>query len=154
VLLTSRQNGGQASSAGMTGALDWTASPQLRLGMDMGVYRVMLDTPGLAGRVREHGVAGYLNLRAAYGVGRDELALDAHGQSAGITPLGRYGPASNVNLTWKRRLTPTLSLTVNANDLFDGSKRTYSTDAGTFRQVGFDHFVARRLYVGLVKRFE
>ena len=154
VLLTSRQNGGQARSAGMTGALDWTPRAQLRLGADAGAYRVILDTASLRGVVREHGIAGYLNLRAAYSIGHDEVSLDAHGQSAGITPLGRYGPTSSVNLTWRHRLTPTLSLTVNANDLFDGSQRSYSTDTGTFRQAGSDHFVARRLYIGLVKKSE
>jgi hypothetical protein len=36
----------------------------------------------------------------------------------------------------------------------DGSRRTYRTDASTFRQQGFEHFVARRLYVGLVGTIE
>ena len=42
---------------------------------------------------------------------------------------------------------------VNANDIRDGSLRAYRTDTPTFRQTGVDHFVARRVYVGLVKRF-
>jgi hypothetical protein len=49
-------------------------------------------------------------------------------------------------------LTRTLSLTVNANDVFDGSRRSYRTDTSTFRQAGFDHFVAQRIYVGFVKK--
>ena len=59
-----------------------------------------------------------------------------------------------MNLSWKRQLSRTLSLTLNANDVFDGSRRSYSTDAGTFRQAGFEHFVARRIFVGLVKKVE
>jgi len=39
VLVTSRQNGGQARSAGITGALEWTPDAKLRLGIDGGVYR-------------------------------------------------------------------------------------------------------------------
>jgi hypothetical protein len=122
--------------------------------LDGGVYRVMLSTPDLSALVRQDGSSGYINLRAAYSSGNDDVSLDAHAQSAGITPLGRYGATSSVNLTWKRLLTKTLSLTVNANDIFDGSRRTYSTDASTFRQAGFDHFVARRIYVGFVKKIE
>ncbi len=38
--------------------------------------------------------------------------------------------------------------------VYDGSRRGYTTDTSTFRQAGFDHFVARRIYVGLVKKFE
>jgi outer membrane receptor protein involved in Fe transport len=154
VLVTSKQNGGQARSAGITGSLDWTPAAPLRLGVDGGVYRVVLDTPDLAGPVRQDGVSGYLNVRAAYSFGHDDVALDAHGQSAGLTPLGRFGATSSVNLTWKRALSKTLALTVNANDICDGSLRAYRTDTGTFRQAGFDHFVVRRVYVGFVKKIE
>ncbi|HTD04185.1 MAG TPA: outer membrane beta-barrel family protein [Undibacterium sp.] len=154
VLVTSKQNGGQARSAGITGSLDWTPDAKLRLGIDVGVYRVMLYTPDLYSLVRQDGISGYVNLRAAYSVGQNDVSLDAHGQSAGITPLGRYGATSSLNLTWKHKLTKTLSLTVNANDIFDGSRRTYRTDTSTFHQAGFDHFVARRIYVGFVKKIE
>jgi hypothetical protein len=154
VLVTSKQNGGHGRAAGVTGSLDWMPAAALHLGIDGGMVRVVLDTPDVAGPVRQRGVAGYLNLRAGYSAGHDDLSLDAHAQSAGITPLGRYGPTSSVNVTWKHALGRTLSLTVNANDIFDGSQRTYATDTGTFHQAGFDHFVARRIYVGFVKTIE
>ena len=154
VLITSKQNGGRARSAGLTGSLDWTLGAKLKLSVDGGAYRVMLDTPDLAASVHQGATSGYVNFRAAYSAGGDDWSLDAHGQSSGITPLGRYGATSSVNLAWKRQLSKTLSLTVNANDVFDGSRRSYRTEASTFRQAGFDHFVARRLYVGLVKKFE
>ena len=140
VLVTSKRNGGQARSAGITGALDWKPGGTLHLGMDGGIYRVALG---------QDAVSGYLNVRAGYG----DVSLDAHVQSAGVTPLGRYGPTSSVNLAWKHALSKTLSLTVNANDIFDGSRRSYRTDTPTFRQTGYDHFVARRVWVGVVKRF-
>jgi len=153
VLVTSKQNGGRARSAGITGSLDWTPDAQLRLGVDGGAYRVVLETPDLSRLVRQDDIAGYVSFRAAYSAGADDLSLDAQGQSSGITPLGRYGATSSVNLTWKHAVSKTLSLTVNASDIFDGSRRSYRTDASTFRQAGFDHFVARRVYVGFVKKF-
>lgn len=154
VLVTSKDNGGRARSGGVTGSLDWKLDSKLKVGGDVGIYRVMLDTPDLAALVRESGTAAYLNVRASYSAGNDDVSLDAHCQSAGVTPLGRFGATSNVNLTWKRQLSKTWSLTVNANDIFDGSKRTYSTTASTYHQAGFDHFVARRVYIGVVKKFE
>ncbi|NHZ91842.1 TonB-dependent receptor [Massilia sp. CCM 8733] len=154
VLVTSKQNGGQARSAGLTGSLDWMPDAALRFGVDGGMYRVALSTPDLYGQVRQADMAGYMNLRASYSAGPDNLSLDAHIQSAAITPLGRHGSTSNVNLSWKRQLSKTLTFTVNASDIFDGSKRSYRTDASTFRQAGFDHFVARRMYVGFVKKLE
>jgi outer membrane receptor protein involved in Fe transport len=154
VLVTSKQNGGQARSAGVTAALDWTPAAGWRLGVDVGAHRVVLDTPDAAGPVHQHGIAGYLNARAAYSGVHDDVALDAHAQSAGLVPLGRIGPTSSVNATWKHAFGKALSLTVNANDVFDGSKRTYRTDTRTFRQAGFDHFVARRVWIGVVRTFE
>nr|WP_315394187.1 TonB-dependent receptor [uncultured Duganella sp.] len=154
VLVTSRRNGGRARSAGVTGALDWAPDTALKLGVDGGLYQVALSTPDLGAAVRQQGVSGYLNARAAYKAGADDISLDAHLLSSGITPLGGYGATSTVNLGWKRELGKTLTLTVNANDIFDGSRRSYRTDAATFRQSGFDHFVARRLYVGFVKKLE
>lgn len=152
VLVTSKQNGGRARSAGVTGSLDWKPDTTPRFGVDGGVYNVVLDTPDLDGLVRQDAVSAYMNVRAAYTVGQDDFSLDAQLQTSGVTPLGRFGSTSSVNVTWKRELNKTLSLTVNASDIFDGSKRTYRTDASTFRQTGFDHFVARRLYIGFVKK--
>jgi outer membrane receptor protein involved in Fe transport len=154
VIVTSKQNGGRARLAGITGALDWTPDAKLHLGMDGGAYRVVLFTPDLSDPVRQSGISNYLKLRASYSAGHDDVSFDANRQSAGITPLGRYGATSSLNLTWKRQLTKTLSLTVNANDVFDGSKRSYRTDTSTFRQSGFDHLVARRMYVGFLKKIE
>lgn len=154
VIVTSKQNGGQARSAGITSSLAWAPDAKLRLGVDGGVYRVMLCTPDLSGLVRQNGTSGYINLRATYNIGGDDVSLDAHGQSSGITPLGRFGATSSVNLSWKHPMTRTLSVTVNASDIFDGGRRSYTTDTSTFRQTGFDHFVARRIYVGLVKKIE
>ncbi|WP_338768826.1 TonB-dependent receptor [Massilia sp. METH4] len=153
-IVTGKQNGGRARSAGVTGALDWAPRPKLRLGMDGGAYRVMLFTPDGRGMVRQAGLSGYLNARVTCGLGDDDVSLDAHMQSAGMTPLARHGATSSVNVTWKRRLTRTLSLTVNASDIFDGSKRTYRTRTNSFHQEGFDHFVARRFQVGLLQTFE
>ena len=154
VLVTSRQNGGHASSAGVTGSVDWTVNPRMKLGLDGSVYRVMLSTLDQQQLVRQDDVAAYLNARATYTAGANDLALDAHCQSSGINPLGRFGATSSVNATWKHRLNKTLALTVNANDIFDGSRRTYSTTTASFRQAGFDHFVARRVYIGLVRKFD
>jgi hypothetical protein len=124
------------------------------LGINGGAYSVMLYTPDLSGLVRQNGISGYMNLNAAYSFGLNDLSLNGNVKSAEITPLGRYGPTNSLNLAWKHQLDKTLSLTVNADDILDGSKQTYRTDTSTYRQTGFDHFVARRLYVGLVKKFE
>jgi hypothetical protein len=138
-------------SAGAAGA---AGRPACRPAGQGGLRAAPLDTPDLAGPVRQQGASAYLNVRASWSAGVDKLSLDAHGQSSSLTPLGRLGATGSVNLAWKRRLGKTVSLTVNANDIFDGSRRTYATHTATFRRAGFDQFVARRLYVGVVNTLE
>ena len=154
VLVTSKRNGGSARAAGLTGSLEWKPGGRWQLGVDGGAMWVALDTPDAGAAVRQRAPTGWINVRAAYRSGPDDVTLDAHAQAAGIVPLGRTGPTSSVNLAWKHALSRTLGLTVNANDLFDGSRRTYATDATGFRQAGFDHFIGRRVWVGFVKKFE
>lgn len=151
VLFASKENGGRGRASGVTGSLEWTPSSAWRAGFDAGVYAIALHTPGQHATRRQDGVAGYLNARASYSAAGGQLALDAHAQSATITALGREGSTSSVNLSWKRQLSKSVSVTVNANDVFDGSRRSHDSDSGTVRQWGFEHFVARRLYIGLVK---
>ena len=154
VLVTSKRNGGNARAAGVTGSLEWKPGGGWQLGIDGGAMRVALDTPDAGAAVRQRAPTGWVNVRAAFRSGPDDVTLDAHAQAAGIVPLGRTGPTSSVNLAWKHALSRTLGLTVNANDVFDGSRRTYATDAAGFRQAGFDHVIGRRVWVGFVKKFE
>jgi outer membrane receptor protein involved in Fe transport len=152
VIVTSKRNGGLARSAGITASLDWKPDAKLALNADGGAWRVVLDTPDADGSVHQDGLAGYLNFTAAYSAGQDDVSLDAHVQSAHVTPFVRHGATSSVNVTWKHRLTAALSLTVNASDLFDGSGRTHRTNTAAFRQEGMEHFVARRIYIGFVMK--
>ncbi len=154
ILITSKQNGGRASSNGVVGTIEWKPNSPLQLGVDIGIFKVMLVTPDLSASVRQHATTGYANIRATYGFKNSKLSLDAHAQSAGITPLGSFGKTSSVNLSWNHQLSTSLNFIVNANDIFDGSKRSYKTYTSTFRQSGFDHVIARRIYLGLVKKFE
>lgn len=152
VLLTSTQNGGTGLSAGISGSLDWRPNSTWHVSTDGSVYRVRLLTPDLYGRVRQEAGSAYINLSLGYSRGRDDISLDAHAESGGIVPLGRYGGSNSLNIAWKRRMTKRLTLTLNANDILDGSKARFRTDAATFHQSGFNHFVARRLYIGFVEK--
>jgi outer membrane receptor for ferrienterochelin and colicin len=152
ILLTTKQNGGRGRSIGATASLDWRPDDVWSLQGDLGAYHVSLNTPDLDGPVRQSALSGYVNLSLGYQKRRDTLSLDAHAQSGGLWPLGHFGPTQSVNLSWNRRLTSHLSFTLNANDVFDGSKSVTRMQAATFRTRGYNHFVARRLYIGFVRR--
>jgi outer membrane receptor protein involved in Fe transport len=152
LLLTTKQNGGRARAYGANGSLDWTPDDVWSLHGDAGAYHVSLTTPDLDGPALQNALSAYLNLSLGYQKGRDHISIDAHAQSGGVWPLGQYGPTQSVNLSWTRRLDPRFSLTVNANDIFDGSKSVTRMDAATFYTRGYNHFVARRLYIGFVRR--
>jgi len=152
VLLTTKRNGGAGRSAGLTASVDRSFGEVWHMSADGGVYAVSLHTPDLDAMVEQNAMSAYVNLSLDYRKGRDDVSLDAHTQSGGIWPLGRYGPASSLNLSWKRRITGRLSLTLNARDILDGSKSVSRMNTATYRMTGFNHFVARRVYIGFVEK--
>ncbi|WMW79656.1 TonB-dependent receptor [Undibacterium cyanobacteriorum] len=154
LITSSRQNGGHAQALGLNSSLDWKPTKSIQLGFDTGFFQVELSTPENGIAIQQKKITSFVNLRGTYKHETDNLSLDAHWQSGSITPLGSFGATRSVNLAWKRQLSKTLSLTLNANDIFDGSKKTYQVRSYNFSQTGFDHFVARRIYVGFVKKFE
>lgn len=152
VLLTSKQNGGNGVSAGATGSVDWKVADAWHLTGDVSVYDVRLETMDLFGPVRQEAVSFQANMAVSYHHGADDVSFDAHVQGPGISPQRWQSGSNTLNLTWQRKLGKRLSLTVNANDLLDGSKQSYRVRTATFTQVGYNHFDVRKVYVGVVYR--
>jgi len=154
ILLTSKQNGGDGVSAGLTASAEWKPVTGLRLTSDGSLYAIRLETADLGGNVVQRAVSYRANFGFDYRRGADDFALDAHLQGPAFTPERRQSASHTVNFAWQRTLTRRLSLTLNANDLLDGSKQSFVLHPATFDQRGFNHFVVRRIYLGLVYRLD
>ncbi|MDV6330636.1 TonB-dependent receptor [Asticcacaulis sp. 201] len=150
ILLNSKQNAGKGLSTGLTGSVDWRLPKGFHISTDASVYYLELDTIDLTVPVHQSGLSYYANLAMDYSSGANDFAFDAHVTGPSLTPQGTESATNTINATWKRRLTPRLTFTLSASDILDGSKQSYSTDTSTFTQRGYNHFVARRVYVGLV----
>ncbi len=152
VLLTSKQNGGDGLSLGATGSVEWRPRQGLKLTADASLYQVRLETPDLDGPLRQAAVSYQVNFAIDYRRGADDFAFDGHVQGPGIIPERRQSAGNTLNVSWQRTLGKRLSLTLNANDVLDGSKQSFVMRTATFDQRGFNHFVVRRIYLGLVYR--
>jgi len=150
VILTSRQNGAEGTSTGATASAEWKPLKSLRVTGDASLYAVRLETMDLDGPVKQEAMSYQANLAVDYSRGADDVAIDAHVQGAGISPQRRTSATDAVNLSWKRRLSKRLGLTLNANDVLDGSKQSFRVRTATFDQRGYNHFEVRRIYIGLV----
>lgn len=150
ILLTTKQNAGSGLSTGVNGSIDWRPSTPLHVSADASAFYVELQSMDLNGPVKQTGASYYANLSLDYSKGANELSLDAHLTGPTLVPQGQLSATNALNLTWKRHLTPRLNLNVSASDILDGAKQTYSTTTATFVQRGFNHFVARRIYIGVV----
>ena len=150
ILLTSKQNAGSGTSAGLSESIDWKASESLHLTADASLYHVILDSLDLTGPVRQSGLSYSANLSLAYSSGANDMTFDVHANGPGIVPQGKTSATSALNITWTRRLTTRLSFNLSASDVLDGAKQDYSTTTSTFVQRGYNHFVAQRVYLGLV----
>lgn len=150
ILLNTKANAGNGLSTGVNGSLDWKPTEKLRLTADGGVYYVELETVDMGRPVKQSGISYYANLGVSYSSGPDELSFDAHVTGPGLMPQGTYSASNTLSLTWKRRLTSRLTFSLAANDLLDGSKSSFTTTTATIAQRGYNHFVARRVYIGFV----
>ena len=150
VLLTSKQNGGQGVSAGATASAEWKPTADFHINGDASLYSVHLVTPDLDGPVTQDAVSYQANLDLDYHRGIDDFSFDAHVQGPGISPERKQSASTTLNFAWQRQLTKQLSVTLNANDMLDGSKTSFVVRTATFDQRGYNHFEVRRVYIGFV----
>ena len=150
VLLTSKQNGGQGVSAGTTASVEWKSTADFHINGDASLYSVHLVTPDLDGPVTQDAVSYQANLGLDYRHGIDDFSFDAHVQGPGISPERKQSASNTLNFAWQRQLNKRLSLTLNANDMLDGSKKSFVVHTATFDQRGYNHFDVRRVYLGFV----
>ncbi len=150
VLLTSKQNGGQGVSAGATASVEWKPSADFHINSDASLYSIHLVTPDLDGPVTQDAVSYQVNLGLDWHHGADDFSFDGHVQGPSISPERRQSASNTLNLAWQRQLSKKLSVTLNVNDMLDGSKQSFIVRTATFAQRGYNHFDVRRIFIGFV----
>ena len=155
VILTTLENGGSNRSGGLEFTLSGKLTPTLSLNTSGNVFVVEQQQIDLAG-VESKRSATSVNVRGRLNwqmTAQDQVQLMFNAQGKTLTGYGYREPSATANLSYRRNLTPTLSLVVNANDIFDSQKAETVTDSATLQERGIRRYDGRIVFVGLSWRF-
>ena len=150
VLLTTKRNSGRGRSIGLDTVANGKIGDHFDYSGDVNLYYAELEAADLAEVLHRSGLSWSAQLDLDYNRGPDVLSLDGQFQGDSLTSQGRRSGTSAVNLTWKHQLTSCLSLVVNAQDVFRGSRQTFVTRTATVHQVGLNDLGGRSSFIGVV----
>ncbi|WP_229512707.1 TonB-dependent receptor domain-containing protein [Massilia sp. AB1] len=154
VLLTTRENAGSKRSGGLEFSFSGRATPALQLNLSGNIgYAEQTVLGGQAGANRS---AASLSVRGRIGWQPDkenqfQLVLNAQGKE--LFGEGYRQPVRTANLSYRRTLSPALSLVLNVNDVFDSQKTEMVTETARLRERSVRRGDGRVVFLGLSYRF-
>jgi len=154
-LLTTLENGGSNRSGGIEFTLSGKLTPKLSVNTSGNLAfteQEQIDLNGAETRrtANSLSVRGRVNYQAT---SQDALQLMINAQGKTLAGTGYRQPISTLNLSWRRSITPALSLVMNVTDVFSSQKMETVTDSATLKERSIRRFDGRIAYVGLSWRF-
>ena len=154
-LLTTLENGGSSRSGGMEFTLSGKLTPKLSINTSGNLAfteQEQIDLNGLETKrtASSLSVRGRVNYQVTP---QDALQFMVNAQGKTLAGTGYREPISTLNLSWRRNITPTLSLVMNVTDVFSSQKMETVTDSVTLKERAIRRFDGRIAYIGLSWRF-
>jgi outer membrane receptor protein involved in Fe transport len=155
ILLTTLENGGSNRSGGLEFTLSGKLTPTLSINTSGNLAfteQQQIDLNGAETRrsANSLSVRGRVNYQITP---QDALQLMINAQGKTLAGTGYRQPISTLNLSWRRSITPALSLVMNVTDVFSSQKMETVTDSATLKERSIRRFDGRIAYVGLSWRF-
>ncbi|WP_296949382.1 outer membrane beta-barrel family protein [uncultured Massilia sp.] len=155
VILTTQENGGSNRSGGLEFTLSGKLTPKLSINTSGNVFFAQQQQIDITGAENKRSATS-LNVRGRFTyqlTPQDMVQLMLNAQGKTLAGAGYRQPSATANVTWKRSLTPALSLVATVTDLFDSQKMETITDSATLKEHTIRRFDGRIVYVGLSYRF-
>jgi outer membrane receptor protein involved in Fe transport len=155
VLLTTLENGGSNRAGGLEFTLSGKLTPKLSVNTSGNLaYTEQEQIDILGGEYKRSAtslsVRGRINYQATP---QDVLQLTVHAQGKTLAGAGYREPFSTLNLSYRRSVTPALSLVLNVTDVFRSQKMETITDTASLQEHAIRRFDGRIAYIGLSYRF-
>lgn len=155
VILTTLENGGSNRSGGIEFTLSGKLTPKLSVNTSGNVFLAEQQQIDLLGNESKRSatsvnVRGRLNYQLTP---LDQLQLMFNAQGKTLTGYGYREPSATANLSYRRNLSQSLTLVVNANDIFSSQKTETVTDSATLKEYSVRRFDGPVVFVGLSYRF-
>lgn len=154
VLLTTRENAGSSRSGGIEFNFSGRATDKLMINVNGNVGYAEQTVLGSAEDDKRSATSISGRARFAYQMNQSnffQLMLNAQGKT--LFGEGYRQPVRTADFSYRRNLSPALSLVVNINDLFDSQKMESITETDVLREYSIRRFGGRMAYVGLSYRF-
>lgn len=152
VLLTTRGNGGSNDSGGLEFTLDGKATTQLNITLSGNLARIEQTTstadPEDVAKRRATSLSGHARVHFQASK-HDMLQLMLHAQGKSLLGQGFRDPSTSADFTYRRIVTPTLSLVLNVNDLFGSSRTTTVTETNLLKETAVRRSSGRAIFLGL-----
>jgi outer membrane receptor protein involved in Fe transport len=155
VLLTSFENGGSNRAGGLEFTLSGKVTPKISINASGNLaYTQQEQVDILGGEYKRNATSLSVRGRFNYQVtAQDTLQMMINAQGRTLAGAGYRAPFSTLNLSYRRAITPALSLVFNMTDVFDSHKMETVTDTATLKEHSIRRYDGRIGYIGLSYRF-
>lgn len=155
VILTTLENGGSNRSGGVEFTLSGKVTPKLSINTSGNVFVAEQQQIDLLGAESKRSatsvnVRGRLNYQLTP---LDQVQLMFNAQGKTLTGYGYREPSATADLSYRRNLSQSLTLVVNARDIFSSQKQETVTDSATLKEYSVRRFDGPVVFVGLSYRF-
>ncbi|MFC5546983.1 TonB-dependent receptor domain-containing protein [Massilia aerilata] len=155
VLLTTLENGGSNRAGGLEFTLNGKLTPKLTIttsGNLAFTEQQQIDITGA--EYKRSATSLTARGRVQYQLTpEDVVQVMVNAQGKTLAGSGYREPMSTLNLSYKRSLTPTLSLVFNVSDVFRSQKMETITDTQYLKQHTITRYAGRTAFIGLAYRF-
>jgi outer membrane receptor protein involved in Fe transport len=155
VLLTTLENGGSNRAGGLEFTLSGKLTPKLTINTSGNLAYTQQEQIDILGAEYKR-TASSLTVRGRVNyqlTPEDMLQVMVNAQGKTLAGTGYREPMATLNLSYKRSLTPSLSLVANVSDVFRSQKMETVTDTTYLKQHTLTRYAGRTAYIGLSYRF-
>jgi len=154
VLLTTRENAGSSRSGGLEFTFSGRATPKLSINAsgNLGYSEQSVLGNATDDKRTATSLSGRARISYQFNPANSlQLVLNAQGKT--LFGEGYRQPTRSADVSYRRTLSPALSLVVNVNDIFDSQKTEMITETDRLREYSIRRQDGRLVYVGLSYRF-
>jgi outer membrane receptor protein involved in Fe transport len=155
VLLTTLENGGSNRAGGLEFTLSGKLTPKLSINTSGNLAYTQQEQIDITGAEYKRSAAS-LTMRGRVNyqlTPQDVLQLMVNAQGKTLAGTGYREPMATLNLSYRRNLTPSLSLVMNVADVFRSQKMETITDTDYLKQHTLTRYAGRTAYIGLSYHF-
>jgi outer membrane receptor protein involved in Fe transport len=155
VLLTTLENGGSNRAGGLEFTLSGKLTPKLSINTSGNLAYTEQEQIDITGAEYKRSAAS-LTVRGRVNyqlTPQDVLQVMVNAQGKTLAGTGYREPMATLNLSYRRNLTPSLSLVMNVADVFRSQKMETITDTDYLKQHTITRYAGRTAYIGLSYRF-